>query len=200
MKSSTTHHEVRRADAASTGQHAHLGGTGLVAAALALAALAARVRRPVPAQADPRLPIDLCAKAGTVDLLAGGASVPIWGFASKPLGSPALTRREAGLPGPVLDATAGESVEVTSPTISPSRSRSTSPGDLDSGPTEAAPGGAATYTFTAVARDLRLPERRQRRAPGRDGPLRRAGGPPDYARAGLRRRVDRLRQRDGRWS
>lgn len=127
----------------------------LIAFLAAVAALAALVTlRTVAsstAQVTPDVTIDLCAKAGTVDL-PGNPSVPIWGFVNKPTGVPCSDPGvEAAIPGPVLEATDGEvvAVNVTNELADPVSVDF--PGiDLDPGATEAAPGATVTYTFTAA--------------------------------------------------
>jgi FtsP/CotA-like multicopper oxidase with cupredoxin domain len=89
--------------------------------------------------------ISLCAVPGTATM-AGGASVPIWGFAA--------TCANPGLPGPVLTATVGDTVTVTVTNALPAGHDVTFevPGiDFAAGPDSAPPGGTVTRTFTASA-------------------------------------------------
>lgn len=58
--------------------------------------------------------VDLCVEAGTL-ALPGGASAPIWGFASAvpgPGGQPGCAGVAPGLPGPVLSVQQGDTVQV----------------------------------------------------------------------------------------
>jgi FtsP/CotA-like multicopper oxidase with cupredoxin domain len=89
-------------------------------------------------------PIELCATTGTATI-SNGVSVPIWGFASTCAGTPTL-------PGPVIEADAGDTVTLnvmnnlpTGHTISIEV-----PGQqLAPGSTEAAPGASVSVTFVA---------------------------------------------------
>ena len=96
--------------------------------------------------------IDLCAKAGTVDL-PGGVTAPIWGFALKPDGVPCSDASvTAAIPGPVLDVPKGTDVTLTVHNELGDPVALDLPGlDVAEGPATAAPGGTATYTFTAAA-------------------------------------------------
>jgi FtsP/CotA-like multicopper oxidase with cupredoxin domain len=97
---------------------------------------------------------DLCAKEGSL-ALPGGVSVPIWGYALKPAGTdcsdPVV---EAGLPGPTIDVTTGQSVTVNLYNELAETASITFGGDTAE-PAEAdAAGGASpsvSYTFTAGA-------------------------------------------------
>jgi FtsP/CotA-like multicopper oxidase with cupredoxin domain len=123
-----------------------------VAAVAALAALVAlRTVTTSSAQVVADVTVDLCAKEGTVGL-PGTPSVPIWGFASKPSGVPCSDSAvEAGLPGPVLEASDGDLVEVNVTNELADPVSVDFPGiDVDPGPTEAAPGATVSYTFTAA--------------------------------------------------
>lgn len=112
--------------------------------ALVLALVAAGLCAPSPAEAAP-VAITLCALPGAATM-AGGASVPIWGFATD--------CADPGLPGPVLSVTVGDTVAVTVTNALPAGHPLTfeAPGlAFDPGPDSAPPGGTVTRTFTASA-------------------------------------------------
>jgi FtsP/CotA-like multicopper oxidase with cupredoxin domain len=110
---------------------------------LGLAAVAWLLVAP-PAQA---VTFDLCAATGTVTM-PGGAIVPIWGFALDTGGGCGA----ATLPGPVLEATVGDTVNVNlSNQLAENvaimfRGQSIKPDLVGAGP-----GGSTSYTFTASA-------------------------------------------------
>ena len=92
--------------------------------------------------------VDLCAKTGTITLPGLGTPVPIWGFA---LGTCASAGAPE-LPGPVLEATAGDSVTVNlyvDSSFPDNVSLLFNGQDLALDWTGAAPGGMVSYTFTA---------------------------------------------------
>jgi FtsP/CotA-like multicopper oxidase with cupredoxin domain len=112
--------------------------------ALVLALVAAGLCAPSPAAAAP-VAITLCALPGAATM-AGGASVPIWGFATG--------CADPGLPGPVLSVTVGDTVAVTVTNALPAGHTLTFevPGiAFDPGPDSAPAGGTVTRTFTASA-------------------------------------------------
>ncbi|WP_030439724.1 multicopper oxidase domain-containing protein [Actinoplanes subtropicus] len=112
--------------------------------ALVLALVAVGVCAPSPASAAP-VTITLCALPGTATM-AGGANVPIWGFATG--------CANPGLPGPVLSVTVGDTVAITVTNALPAGHPLTfeAPGiTFDPGPDSAPPGGTVTRTFTASA-------------------------------------------------
>ena len=85
---------------------------------------------------------DLYANAGTLTT-ADGATVPIWGYSSTPAG--------AGLPGPVLSVTAGDTVTITlHNNLSEATALLLQGQGLIPDHTGALPGGTRTYTFTAA--------------------------------------------------
>jgi FtsP/CotA-like multicopper oxidase with cupredoxin domain len=97
--------------------------------------------------------IDLCAKDGSL-ALAGGTTVPIWGFVRKPTGVPCTDASVvAQLPGPVLDVNQGDAVALNVTNALVGRTISIeAPGiDFNPGPTDAAPGTTVSLTFTANA-------------------------------------------------
>jgi Multicopper oxidase len=90
---------------------------------------------------------ELWAKPGSLTL--AGGSVPVWGFADTAGGA-------AGTPGPVLTATSGQSVTLTVHNGLPHALALAVPGVASTGAagddtTGAAPGGTASYSFTAPA-------------------------------------------------
>ena len=96
--------------------------------------------------------INLCAVAGSATM-AGGATVPIWGFGSAAAPG-ACTGVTPGLPGPVLSVAAGDTVTVTVTNALPAGHAVSFevPGiAFDPGPAEAAAGTTLTRTFTASA-------------------------------------------------
>jgi len=104
------------------------------------------VRAAVPASPS----VDLCAKTGTL-AMPDGVIVPIWGFAVKPLGvdctDPSVV---AGVPGPMLEATAGDSVTINVHNALAESLALAFPGmpgvpDMTGAPA----GGIVSYTFTA---------------------------------------------------
>ncbi|WP_433301432.1 multicopper oxidase domain-containing protein [Actinoplanes sp. CA-030573] len=112
--------------------------------ALVLALVAAGLAAPSPASAA-AVTINLCAVSGAATL-AGGASVPIWGFASG-CANPAL-------PGPVLSVNVGDTVALSVTNALPAGHTVSLeiPGiDFAPGPDSAPPGGTVTRTFTATA-------------------------------------------------
>jgi len=129
-----------------------------LAAATAIAALAPAS---APAQLDDpgitpfTMQIDLCAKAGTLDL-PGGVTVPVWGFA-RLTGIQTCADVTAQVPGPVLDVPLNEVVMVvihnddaSDPIGEPVGLEI--PGQaIEQGPVEAPDGGTASFTFTASA-------------------------------------------------
>jgi FtsP/CotA-like multicopper oxidase with cupredoxin domain len=129
---------------------------------LVLATLAATVLVLGPASAPSQTPtrtFDLCAKAGTV-ALPGGATAPIWGFASKPEGVACSDASVTpALPGPELAATVGETVTLNVTNALPAGHTISieAPGvAFDAGPSDAAPGATVTRTFTAAAAGTHL--------------------------------------------
>jgi FtsP/CotA-like multicopper oxidase with cupredoxin domain len=98
-------------------------------------------------------PVDLCAKAGTVDL-PGAPATPFWGFAQKPTPDTPCSDVSATLPGPTLEFTTGDAITITiTNALPPGRTLSlTAPGiPFAAGPTDVAPGATASYSFTAPA-------------------------------------------------
>ena len=94
--------------------------------------------------------IELCAKAGTASL-PGPTTVPIWGFGI-PSTSGDCSTATAGLPGPVLDVNAGDTVTIDVTNALPAGHPLSFeiPGvSFDPGPTDAAVGATVTVTFTA---------------------------------------------------
>jgi hypothetical protein len=90
---------------------------------------------------------ELWAKPGSLTL--AGGSVPVWGFADTAGGA-------AGTPGPVLTATSGQSVTLTVHNNLPDSLALAVPGVASTGASGddtsgAAPGGTASYSFTAPA-------------------------------------------------
>ena len=119
----------------------------LIAAALAIGATAAGGA--AVASAAP-VAIDLCAKAGTLPL-AGGATVPTWGFARLSTGQ-TCADVTAQVPGPVLDVAAGDAVTITLHNDLAQPVALELPGEyVAQGAAETAAGGTATYTFTALS-------------------------------------------------
>jgi FtsP/CotA-like multicopper oxidase with cupredoxin domain len=121
------------------------------ALAVAAAVVAGLTSAAAPASAA-TVTIDLCAVPGSV-MLPGAATVPIWGF-GLPTTPGDCSTATAGLPGPTLDVTVGDTVTLSVTNALPgSRALSIEvPGiDFDAGPTEAASGGTVTRTFTANA-------------------------------------------------
>jgi FtsP/CotA-like multicopper oxidase with cupredoxin domain len=93
--------------------------------------------------------INLCAVPGNATL-AGGASVPIWGFAA----AADCAGVSPGLPGPVLSVTVGDTVTITVTNALPAGHTVSleAPGiDFDPGPVSAPPGATVARTFTASA-------------------------------------------------
>jgi FtsP/CotA-like multicopper oxidase with cupredoxin domain len=95
--------------------------------------------------------IELCAKAGSATM-ANGVSVPIWGFAVKP---PAVACTNAAvqpqLPGPQLQATAGDNVTVTLHNALSQAVSIVFPGQtIAPDTTGAPPGGSKSYSFAAT--------------------------------------------------
>jgi FtsP/CotA-like multicopper oxidase with cupredoxin domain len=117
---------------------------------------AALVVQPASAPSAPQIvTFDLCAKEGVVTL-PGGASAPIWGFATKPAGTPCTDSAVTPtLPGPQLTVGVGDTVtlNVTNALAAGHTISIESPGvAFDAlGPADAAPGDTATRTFTATA-------------------------------------------------
>src|SRR5690349_8739493 len=112
--------------------------------ALVLALVVAGLGVPGTASAAP-VAITLCAVPGATTV-AGGAGVPIWGFATG--------CANPGLPGPVLSVTVGDTVAITVTNALPAGHPVTfeAPGiDFAAGPDTAPPGGTVTRTFTASA-------------------------------------------------
>jgi FtsP/CotA-like multicopper oxidase with cupredoxin domain len=92
--------------------------------------------------------IDLCAKAGNLTL-AGGATVPVWGFAQLSAGE-TCADVTAQVPGPVLDVTAGDVVTITLHNDLAEPASVELPGEaVAQGAGEAQAGLTAAYTFTA---------------------------------------------------
>src|SRR3954467_9854920 len=105
--------------------------------ALVLALVVAGLGAPSAASAAP-VAISLCAVPGTTTV-AGGASVPIWGFATG--------CANPGLPGPALSVTVGDTVVLTVTNALPAGHTVTfeAPGiPFDPGPDSAPPGGTVT--------------------------------------------------------
>jgi FtsP/CotA-like multicopper oxidase with cupredoxin domain len=116
-------------------------------AALALAASAALGAGA--ASAAP-VSIDLCAKTGTLTL-AGGSTVPAWGFAQLGAGQ-TCADVSAQVPGPVLDVNAGDAVTITLHNELGEPVGLEVPGEyVAQGGAEAAAGLTQTYTFTALS-------------------------------------------------
>jgi FtsP/CotA-like multicopper oxidase with cupredoxin domain len=119
----------------------------LIAAALAIGATAAGNAGVASAAA---VPIDLCAKTGTLTL-AGGGTVPVWGFAQLSTGQ-TCADVTAQVPGPVLDVTAGDAVTITLHNDLTEAVALELPGEyVTQGATEAPAGSTATYAFTALS-------------------------------------------------
>ena len=96
--------------------------------------------------------INLCATTGTATL-AGGASVPIWGFATTTTAGD-CTAAIAGLPGPTLSVTEGDDVTIAVTNALPAGHPLSFeiPGiTFNAGPTTADDGATVTVSFTAVA-------------------------------------------------
>jgi FtsP/CotA-like multicopper oxidase with cupredoxin domain len=96
--------------------------------------------------------VTLCAVPGNTTL-TGAVSVPIWGFGVPTIAGDCSTAT-ASLPGPVLEATVGDSVTVTVINGLPAGHTLSFevPGiAFDPGPTSAAAGATVTRTFTAGA-------------------------------------------------
>ncbi len=94
--------------------------------------------------------INLCAKAGMVTM-PGAVSVPIWGFGTPTTPGDCATAT-AGLPGPVLSVTEGDTVTINVTNALPAGHTLAFeiPGvDFNTGPTDAAVGATVTRTFTA---------------------------------------------------
>jgi FtsP/CotA-like multicopper oxidase with cupredoxin domain len=94
----------------------------------------------------------LCAKAGTATM-PGGGTVPIWGFVRLPVGNTcASATLAAQLPGPVLEANAGDSVTLAVTNTFTDRALAIEvPGvDFAPGPQTVAAGATVSVTFTAV--------------------------------------------------
>lgn len=121
-------------------------------AALASSSQSGTAERPAtPARlAQAAVTIDLCAKAGTA-LMPDSTSVPIWGFAVKPTGIPCTDSSvAAGIPGPVLEATTGDSVTINLTNALSENVSLIFPGmNMLPDTLGAAPGATVTYTFTA---------------------------------------------------
>jgi FtsP/CotA-like multicopper oxidase with cupredoxin domain len=104
------------------------------------------------------VPIELCAKAGTVTLPGELTAVPIWGFGI-PTTPTDCSTATASLPGPVLTVNQGDVVTVTLRNALPAgagdvthTARLEIPGiTFDAGPTDAAVGTSVDVTFTAGA-------------------------------------------------
>src|SRR3954469_5697342 len=112
--------------------------------ALVLTLVAVGLCAPSPASAAP-VAITLCALPGAATM-AGGASVPIWGFATG--------CANPGLPGPVLSVTVGDTVAITVTNALPAGHPLTLEAPrlaFDPGPHPAPPGGTVPRTFTASA-------------------------------------------------
>ena len=97
--------------------------------------------------------IALCAKIGSVTM-PDGVSVDVWGFAWKPTGPPDVPCSDssvnAGLPGPVLNVNAGDSVNVILYNELGENVSLLFPGQtLPPDTIGVAPGGNKTYSFTA---------------------------------------------------
>src|SRR5262245_24039455 len=121
---------------------------GMVAATLAAGSLLLSGSEAVAAPVS----IDLCAVEGT-HTLPGGVTVPTWGF-----GVPATvgdcTTATAGLPGPILAVTEGDTVTINVTNALPADPTLSFevPGiTFDPGPSDAAVGATVTRTFTAGA-------------------------------------------------
>lgn len=116
---------------------------------LVLATAVAGVLAAAPVTAAPQS-IDLCAKAGTLDL-PGGTSVPIWGFALKPAGVDCDDASvQAQMPGPVIDVAKGTDVTLTVHNALDEPVALDMPGlAAAEGPAVADPNATASYTFTA---------------------------------------------------
>lgn len=103
--------------------------------------------------------VNLCAVAGTVTL-AGGASVPVWGFAAGGTGpAPVCTGVTPTLPGPQIVVNEGDTVTVNVTNALPAGTAGVPhtvlfeiPGvSFGAGPASAAVGATVTRTFTASA-------------------------------------------------
>jgi FtsP/CotA-like multicopper oxidase with cupredoxin domain len=104
-------------------------------------------------QAAPNAPvtINLCAKAGTLDL-PGLSNMPIWGFALKPADAACSDASvKARLPGPTLEVNEGDLVTIVLHNEVPGQNVSLLLTGQDLFPDEegVAPGGSRSYTFTA---------------------------------------------------
>jgi FtsP/CotA-like multicopper oxidase with cupredoxin domain len=132
----------------------------LTAPARAAAKPVAPVRRSQPRAAAPQrvrklqvlaTPIELCAKAGT-KLMPDGSTVNIWGFVQKPAALPCSDSSVVpDLPGPVLEATVGDTVTVTlynelSENVSMVFTGQGAAPDESGAP----PGGSKVYSFSAA--------------------------------------------------
>jgi FtsP/CotA-like multicopper oxidase with cupredoxin domain len=103
--------------------------------------------------------VNLCAVAGTVTM-AGGATVPMWGFAGGGTGTaPVCTGVTATLPGPQITVNQGDTVTVNVTNALPAGTAAVPhavlfeiPGvSFNAGPATAAVGATVTRTFTASA-------------------------------------------------
>ena len=117
------------------------------------------------------VPFDLYAVTGTMTLPAGSTSVNVWGYNTT---NAAVTRPG----GPTLIVNQGDSVQVTLHNgLTEATSLLFQGQAMVPDTTGAAAGGTKTYTFTAT-QPRHVPVRSrtppQRRAPGGDGPVRRA--------------------------
>jgi FtsP/CotA-like multicopper oxidase with cupredoxin domain len=120
----------------------------MVAATLAAGSLALSGSEAVAAP----VAIDLCAVEGSLTL-PGGVTVPTWGF-GVPATAGDCTTATAGLPGPVLSVTEGDTVTIDVTNALPAGHTLSFevPGiTFDPGPSDAAAGATVTRTFTAGA-------------------------------------------------
>ena len=120
------------------------------AAAVVLIALVAGWPMATSAQLAPDVTVELCAKQGST-ALPGSASADIWGFAAKPSGVDCTDSSVlAGLPGPLIEASEGNTVSVSVTNALSDPLSIDFPGiDLDPGETVADPGETVAYDFTA---------------------------------------------------
>jgi FtsP/CotA-like multicopper oxidase with cupredoxin domain len=137
---------------ANTGRRRILGITVALAVTFIAAggAMIARASSLAPVAALAADPIDLCAKAGTLDL-PGGTTVPVWGFARLDAGQ-TCADVTPGSPGPVLDVPVGTSVTITVHNDLAEAVSLELPGQtVAQDAPEAPPGGTAAFSFTASA-------------------------------------------------
>lgn len=115
--------------------------------------------QPSPSQPTPLTPmaapttinIELCAKAGNTTM-PDNTTIPIWGYALKPANTPCSDNSvTASLPGPVIEATTGDTLNITLYNELPEATSLLFPGqDEPPDMTGIAPGSTKTYSFTVT--------------------------------------------------